>query len=235
LSAKTPERLQAYAQALLAFVARTRAVPVGQAEPRAGQKLQAEIRANIAMILQLDIGEIGLTQSVDEIGLEPLHRAVLRSRLQEVTGLELDAAAFYDHHNVAAMANALLDQPGVRHWLDSIAAEDSTKTELYPRQGDAVEAGISLADLAYTLQVGRDAMDERLGIVACSLDELEGKLRTFIADGGNGIGGLYRGQAGRDKTLLASFTADEDLKGALETWMRRGKFSRLLDLWVKGA
>src|SRR5690606_37414419 len=97
------------------------------------------------------------------------------------------------------------------------------------------EAGNSLADLAYTLQVGRDAMDERLGIVACSLDELEGKLRTFIADGGNGIGGLYRGQAGRDKTLLASFTADEDLKGALETWMRRGKFSRLLDLWVKGA
>lgn len=37
-----------------------------------------------------------------------------------------------------------------------------------------------LDELAYTLQVGRDAMEQRLGILTSSIDELAEKLREFL-------------------------------------------------------
>ncbi len=39
---------------------------------------------------------------------------------------------------------------------------------------------IDLADVAYTLQTGRDAMEARLGIIAGSAEELTEKLNAFL-------------------------------------------------------
>src|SRR6185295_18972017 len=49
-----------------------------------------------------------------------------------------------------------------------------------------------LANIAYTLQVGRQAMEHRLAIVASSLRELEDKLARFVA-GNTEIEDLYCG------------------------------------------
>jgi polyketide synthase PksN len=57
--------------------------------------------------------------------------------------------------------------------------------------------GIDLVALAYTLQVGREAMDERLGVVVHSVEELEVKLQQFI-DGVQGIENLRVGKAMRN-------------------------------------
>jgi len=94
-------------------------------------------------------------------------------------------------------------------------------------------SGPGLADIAYTLQTGREAMEERLAIVVSSIEELEEKLQGFT-EGRAGIKDLYRGQVKRNKETLAIFTADEELQEAIEKWMQRGKYAKLLDLWVKG-
>ena len=90
-----------------------------------------------------------------------------------------------------------------------------------------------LADLAYTLQVGREAMEERLGFLVGSLQELAEKLQRFIEDQ-DSITELYRGQVKRNKEVLAVLTADEDMVKTIDTWIRKGKYEKLLDLWVKG-
>jgi polyketide synthase PksN len=92
---------------------------------------------------------------------------------------------------------------------------------------------IDLADIAYTLQVGREAMEERLAITAVSLQELQEKLQAYL-DGQENIDDLYRGQAKRNKETLAVFTADEELQEAISKWVQRGKYGKLLDLWAKG-
>ncbi|AJQ25406.1 SDR family NAD(P)-dependent oxidoreductase [Pelosinus fermentans] len=92
---------------------------------------------------------------------------------------------------------------------------------------------ISLADMAYTLQVGREAMEQRVGLIVGSSKELEEKLKSFVA-GQNSIEDLYRGQVKRNKETLAVFTADEDMAKMIETWMDKGKYPKILDLWVKG-
>ncbi|WAT23108.1 SDR family NAD(P)-dependent oxidoreductase [Bacillus halotolerans] len=99
------------------------------------------------------------------------------------------------------------------------------------REGRYSEA--DLPRIAYTLQVGREAMNERLAFVAENMQELKEKLNDFIS-GKEHIDHLYRGQVKRNKETIAVFAADEDMAKTIEAWVRKGKFAKLLDLWVKG-
>ena len=95
------------------------------------------------------------------------------------------------------------------------------------------KSSISLADLAYTLQVGREAMEERLGFLVESLQELDTKLQRFI-EGQGYEEDLYRGQAKPNTETLAVLTVDEDIAKAIDSWIDKRKFSKLLALWTKG-
>ena len=90
-----------------------------------------------------------------------------------------------------------------------------------------------LSSMAYTLQVGREAMEQRLGLMVTSLAELKAKLRRYL-EGEQGIEDLYRGEVKRNKETLSVFVADEELQEAIAKWIERGKYAKLLDLWVKG-
>src|SRR5260370_8568219 len=66
------------------------------------------------------------------------------------------------------------------------------------RRGRFAES--DLADIAYTLQVGREPMEERLGLIVSSLGELEQRLQAF--SDGDDCPGVYPGQAqNRDNRL----------------------------------
>ncbi|MES2824532.1 MAG: SDR family NAD(P)-dependent oxidoreductase [Pseudomonadota bacterium] len=95
---------------------------------------------------------------------------------------------------------------------------------------------IDLAAMAYTLQLGREAMKERLGFVVNSIAQLEEKLQAYIAAEGDHslIEGVYLGQVARDKDTLSMFSADSDLRETLDKWIAQKKLSKLLELWVKG-
>ncbi|BBB92538.1 MAG TPA: SDR family NAD(P)-dependent oxidoreductase [Methylomusa anaerophila] len=90
-----------------------------------------------------------------------------------------------------------------------------------------------LINMAYTLQIGREAMEERLAIVADSIKELEEKLTSFLAEQ-EGIEELYRGQVKRNKESMAVFAGDEDMAKTIEAWIIKRKYTKLLELWTKG-
>jgi acyl transferase domain-containing protein len=94
-------------------------------------------------------------------------------------------------------------------------------------------ATLDLSALAYTLQVGREAMDERLAFVTHSPEQLTATLRAWLA-GGDAAAELYQGQAKRHHDALAVFSTDADLQHTIDAWMAQRKLSKLLDLWVKG-
>ncbi|TWI44010.1 polyketide synthase PksN [Pseudoduganella flava] len=92
---------------------------------------------------------------------------------------------------------------------------------------------VALADLAYTLQAGRDAMSERLGFTAASLDEVRSKLHAFVqADGA--VPGVLHGRAGRGKDELGLIGDDDIRASVVEQLGAAHKWDRLLELWVKG-
>ncbi|HSU89402.1 MAG TPA: type I polyketide synthase, partial [Terriglobia bacterium] len=92
---------------------------------------------------------------------------------------------------------------------------------------------IDLVSMAYTLQAGREAMEERLGFVVSSVEQLAEKLQAYVA-GEEHIEDAYQGQVKRNKEALSVFSGDADLQQTIEKWMVNKKLSRLLELWVKG-
>jgi polyketide synthase PksL len=92
---------------------------------------------------------------------------------------------------------------------------------------------IDLAAMAYTLQVGREAMDERLGFAVSSVEELLAKLEACVA-GEQAIDGVHQGQVKRNREALSLFSTDADLQQAVGKWIANRKTAKLLELWVKG-
>jgi acyl transferase domain-containing protein/enoyl-CoA hydratase/carnithine racemase/acyl carrier protein/NADP-dependent 3-hydroxy acid dehydrogenase YdfG len=92
---------------------------------------------------------------------------------------------------------------------------------------------IDLASLAFTLQTGREAMDERLGFVVGSAAQLAERLQGYLG-GAPGIKDVHRGEVKRNREVLSVFGADSDLQQTVDRWIGSGKVSELLELWVKG-
>lgn len=90
-----------------------------------------------------------------------------------------------------------------------------------------------LRSLAFTLQVGREAMECRIALTADSISSLQEKMREYL-DRGLAVAGLHFGKARRNSDATALFTPDEDLHRAAEAWVEKGKYSKLLNLWVNG-
>ena len=91
------------------------------------------------------------------------------------------------------------------------------------------QTAINIYDVAYTLQVGRSPMEERLGIVADNLESLIKQLENYL----NGeIKGMYTGQAKRDEEdlLLRGKAAKMLVAQSIET----GDCDTLAQLWTSG-
>jgi polyketide synthase PksN len=104
----------------------------------------------------------------------------------------------------------------------------------------AAPAGeLSLTNVAYTLQVGREAMPQRLALIATSREELGQKLSAYLQD--DRVDGLFLGRAA-DRHVGAAHRRHRDLGDALaavdeatvEAWMAQGAFAELLTAWVQG-
>ncbi|MBY0572216.1 MAG: polyketide synthase, partial [Undibacterium sp.] len=92
------------------------------------------------------------------------------------------------------------------------------------------EHSVALRDLAYTLQVGREAMEVRLALVVNSFAELRDKLTQVVA-GVTNINQVYRGQILRNRDAM---NADEHIANTVRQCLVEGRFGQLLDLWVTG-
>lgn len=93
-----------------------------------------------------------------------------------------------------------------------------------------------LANIAYTLQVGREAMEQRLAFTATTLQELRQKLEAFGDPGApkDNREHFYRGEAKRNKDIVSALNDDEDAAVLVKTWREKGKYERLLEVWAKG-
>ncbi|MGH8258070.1 MAG: beta-ketoacyl synthase N-terminal-like domain-containing protein, partial [Steroidobacteraceae bacterium] len=99
----------------------------------------------------------------------------------------------------------------------------------YPQQ--------DLLDIAYTLQVGRDAMDQRLGFTVGSVTELRDGLADYLEaplESGPCGSPFHVGDAGKSTGATVAFDTDEDVQDAIAAWMAKGKCAHLLAAWVNG-
>ncbi|WP_247572066.1 amino acid adenylation domain-containing protein [Ralstonia solanacearum] len=97
-----------------------------------------------------------------------------------------------------------------------------------------------LADLAFTLQQGREAMECRLAFCASSIGELQDRLARSIErlagqpEQAGTLDGIHVGRVRDNKAAMSVLAHDEDMAATLTAWADKGKYDKLLELWVKG-
>lgn len=87
---------------------------------------------------------------------------------------------------------------------------------------------IDLADAAYTLQVGRDAMVERVAFLVHSVEELKQALRAYI-EGQGKVKNVFQGCVARGKDDMSINNLDDAIKRDIVTrWIAEGKYGKML-------
>ena len=155
--------------------------------------------------------EIDPDESFQEYGLDAVDLGTLAEKVSEISHTEISAATVSDHPSAQALAHFLTE-----------------KTQSSSRVG---ETHLSLADMAFTLQVGREPMAERIAVVISDTDELRDKLSRFIR-GEEDVENLFRGNAGDRGNLLVKGRAGQAFVSIL---IQDGELDRLGQLWVSGA
>jgi polyketide synthase PksJ len=89
-----------------------------------------------------------------------------------------------------------------------------------------------LADLAYTMQVGRNAMDSRVAFVVESIDQLASSLTRFLAEDEDVA--CFEGRKVMDGTHSGLFEEDEEATDLVALWLRKGKLASLAKAWSRG-
>jgi polyketide synthase PksN len=84
-----------------------------------------------------------------------------------------------------------------------------------------------LADIAYTLQIGRDAMNERMGLIVDSKEALIERLRAFV-DGDEASANVKRGTVRRKSDTKPTDAA------TVTQWLRERDLGALLEIWLAG-
>jgi polyketide synthase PksN len=117
------------------------------------------------------------------------------------------------------------DKAGLRRQAEQLRA--------YLEQHRADGALPPLGDVAYTLQVGRESMAERLAIVASGLDALLDGLDAFLA-GRAGLGGVFAGSPPAQAGEPLFDDSPED-RAYLDGLLHGGHLAKLAKLWIQGA
>jgi len=92
---------------------------------------------------------------------------------------------------------------------------------------------ISLIDMAYTLQVGRESMDERLAMVVSNIDDLIEKLSQFKQKTKNQAG-IYTGNPKQLKDRKDILIGGEAGKSFINTIFETKDLDRIAQLWTLG-
>lgn len=217
LSARHAAGLRAVAERLLAFIEQ----PAVGAETVRHPALIPVIGELLAGLLSVDAADFDPHEPLDSYGLEPVHRHALRHALEQRFEISLSVAAVADWDCIATIAAAL--------------------TEVLPAAIQAVSDSAlpPLADLAWTLQTGREAMEYRLAIQTTTYEELAHALRAWLqaVPGQNPDGTLSGNTSGR-RSALGLLADEPDVQSIIGRWLAAGAVSdnlaRVLGLWVHG-
>lgn len=89
-----------------------------------------------------------------------------------------------------------------------------------------------LSGIAYTLQIRRNAMAERLAVVATSVDELIYKLSCYLEN--KKVDDLYLGNASKSGKRSDSPGSREGTQEIIDQWINERNISKIAESWVEG-
>lgn len=207
LSARNEARLKAYAEELSLFLEKIVPASYGTFTDQAGSNrdYQSELVKMVAEILRVEAGEIDPEVALSEYGFDQVNLAGLAGQLNARFGLEVSTELLALYPSIHELTR----------YLNNGSFSDPVSSP-------------SLAEIAYTLQVGRPAMAERLAFVASNVRELWEKIRDFHR------GHLREGEFHRGSVPTRSF-GSEVSDSEMKTLVLQGQLDKIAALFSTGA
>ncbi|MBF0395442.1 MAG: SDR family NAD(P)-dependent oxidoreductase [Desulfobacterales bacterium] len=115
-----------------------------------------------------------------------------------------------------------------------ISAKNKKSLKAYAKKiMDFLSQNDSMVDIAYTLQVGREPMEERLAVLALNKEELMEKLKNYY-EGNIEIENLYFGNVKGDNQSSKLLIEGEAGEAFLNVIIQKKDFKKIAKLWVSG-
>ncbi|MCY9109397.1 SDR family NAD(P)-dependent oxidoreductase [Bacillus atrophaeus] len=220
LSAKNKKSLKRYAQKLVDFLNKqNRLKNVDFPLP---QTFIHDIRQAVARVINVDVQEIAFDEELTEYGFDQAMIAQLAQALSQLLQIEVQPYVIYENNSLKELVQGLSEinkQVLVNQYDQTINIEHSKNEPL-------------LMDIVHTLQVGREAMEERLAFIVNSTDELREKLEKYVNDQKSPE--FLQGTVKKGEERIQLFYEDEDSQELIKTWVHKGKLEKLALLWVNG-
>lgn len=223
LSAKTEERLKAYAADLCQFLSRDKdAAAMHSFHP--SHSVQELLRWDLASELS---------------GLVHVQAQEIEA-FEELVGTDLMVMEHFckivnSRYGFDVQLDWLVECATLDELAGRLMAEHQASIYAFYNKGlqlnEPAEFGYSLADLAYTLQTGREAMDERLAVVASTFEELINKLSAYVEDRADEQSVLRGNIAGQTRL---SFLDGEAGKQFIVAIQKNREMNKLAELWTLG-
>jgi len=211
LSARSDERLKESAARLRSVL--HKGSPGGARHPFDPAEIIRNIRGKLGALLDVGSNAIDPEESFDTFGLDASHIPALQKWCVESFGYSPSPAEL----DMAGSVKGLADL------VQANAAEGAT----------SASPARSLGDIAYTLQVGREPMECRLGLLVKSIRELDTALNAWLAGKENPVP-VLASQAQDRRGALAALAEDEVIQEVAERAWQTGRSETILRLWVEG-
>jgi len=211
LSAKNEDRLKTRVKHMIEFLASPGSLEPGPIPGReAVETVSREISRAAADILKVKASEIDIDGNLEELGFDPVGLARLATEIDEKYDRGITVGIFSKYSTIHSLARRLCND------------EASTGNGAAPPAAISLPA-VSLQDIAYTLQLGREPMEERLALVVSGARELREKLQQF-EQGNPGIIDVYRG----------SLKTHREKSGYIPGSLTGEELRKIAQLWVSG-
>lgn len=216
LSARSEERLREYAAKLLAYVQEEGQSAAGAAKPPgAANHVHRAVMQTAADVIKLPTNELFPDEPISDYGFDGIHFSTLLRRLN-------------DHFQISLQSDRYQQYPTLDRLIQDISDECMAAKELSSQRGS------SFQDLCYTLQVGREEMEERLAIAADGWQDLISKLKDFV-NGVEGREGVFRGKSSQEEGQSLSLLLDgREGKQFLGILLEDRNWRKIGQLWVNG-
>ncbi|NML68958.1 SDR family NAD(P)-dependent oxidoreductase [Chryseobacterium sp. RP-3-3] len=218
VSAKSEESLKKYIVALQSFLL----VDSHRGIPTLSDILKQELLQWFSGHLSISQTEIRSEMSFEELNVQQFDLITF-------------AVHFSDRWHIDQLQHEIINTTSIGHLITHI--ENRWRKELQafyqlPTSVQTIRTDISLRDLAYTLQVGRDEFQYRLAFITNSIEDLLLQLIAYL-DNGSSPKTYFEGNTRKDKVEL--LLTGEAGKAYIDAAVRFSELNSLAGLWTKGA
>ncbi|MRN51865.1 SDR family NAD(P)-dependent oxidoreductase [Paenibacillus monticola] len=248
LSAQNKERLGEYAEELADYLNKSLNEPlthpiegaVVSTRSHNQEKIEYELASITSVvleiaadILQMDKSELDAAASLQDGWLQGSELIRLAEELQKRYSWPSEIHELINAPSLESVVQKIAELSAYPEEMHLTAATIEAPDRSFLDTINSGNAAPALADLAYTLQLGREEMEERLGMVVSSLAELQDKLSQYAQSGADGVS-LYYGNTRAEESPLRLIMNGEEMNAVIEQLLAKQELQRLAPLWVSG-